>query len=294
MTDAVGEGLSIREVARETGVTEGTLRMWEARYGFPVPQRLPSGHRRYTSDDVVQLRQVARDREAGLSMKAAIDRARELTSEPEASIFAGLRRRRPDLQPYLLPKRTLVGLSHAIEDECAARAERPVLFASFQRERFWRRAEPRWRDLALTAHSAIVFADFDRPRVPDDMRAPIELPVDRGDPFGREWSLVCDAPDYAAFLAAWERPGQHGIPDGDRRFEAIWSVEPQLVREAARISAGFVERIDPDLLRRFLPRLRDTPPPTGDDLRLVGSLTNRMVAYVGEGDIGRMPAPRGG
>ena len=293
MTDVAEQGLSIREIARETGISEGTLRMWESRYGFPVPQRLPSGHRRYTNDDVMQVRQVARDREAGLSMKAAIDRARELSSEPDVSIFAGIRRRRADLQPYLLPKRTLVGLSHAIEDECAARAERPVLFASFQRERFWRHAEPRWRDIALTAHCAIVFADFEEPRVPE-RRAPIELPIDRGDPFGREWSLVCDAPDYAAFLAAWERPGQDGVPDDERRFETIWSVEPLLVREAARISAGFVERTAPEVLSRFLGRLRDTPPPSGDELRLVGALTNRMVAYVGAGDGAALPAPHAG
>jgi DICT domain-containing protein len=292
VTDLLPDGLSIREVARETGVTEGTLRMWETRYGFPVPERLPSGHRRYTGDDIAQVRQVARDREAGLSMKAAIDRARDVASEPELSIFAAVRRRRPDLQPYLLPKRALIGLSHAIEDECAARAERPVLFASFQRERFWRHAEPRWRDLSLTAHCAVVFADFDRPRVPPpDEHAPVELPIDRGDPLGREWSLVCDAPDYAAFLAAWERPGQEDVPDAERRFETVWCVEPQLVREASRIAAGFVERTEPELLGRFLPRLRDTPPPSSDEVRLAGALTNRMVAYVGQGEARGMPGP---
>jgi DICT domain-containing protein len=287
----VENGISIREVARETGVSEGTLRMWETRYGFPAPERLPSGHRRYSDDDIVQVRQVARDREAGLSMKAAIDRARELASEPEVSIYAGLRRRRPDLQPYLLAKRTLVGLSHAIEDECASRAERPVLFASFQRERFWHHAEPRWNELARTAHSAIVFADFPEPAVPDDALAPIRLPIDRSDPFGREWSLVCDAPDYSAFLAGWERPGQDGVPDVERRFETIWSVEPALVRDAARISAGFVQRIRPDVVDRFVDRLRETPPPSGEELRLVSALTNRMVAYVGAGETSRLPDP---
>jgi DICT domain-containing protein len=291
LTHPVDDGVSIREVARETGVTEGTLRMWETRYGFPEPERLPSGHRRYSNDHIVQVRQVAHDRQAGLSMKAAIDRARDLASEPEVSIFAGLRRRRPDLQPYVLPKRTLVGLSHAIEDECVARAERPVLFASFQRERFWRQAEARWRDLALTAHSTIVFADFARAAVPDGDRAPVELPIDRGDPFGREWSLVCDAPDYSAFLAAWERPGQDAVADPARRFETVWSVEPALVREASRIAAGFVERTEPGVLRRFLGRLRDTPPPSGEELRLVGALTNRMVAYVGQAGGGGMPGP---
>ena len=40
-------GLTIREMAARTGVPQGTLRMWETRYGFPVPERLPSGHRRY-------------------------------------------------------------------------------------------------------------------------------------------------------------------------------------------------------------------------------------------------------
>jgi DICT domain-containing protein len=287
----VADALTIREVARQTGVPEGTLRMWETRYGFPVPQRLPSGHRRYSGDDVQRVRQVSRDREAGMSMPAAIERARQIASEPESSIFAGVRRRRPDLQPYLLAKRTLVGLSHAIEDECAARAERPVLFASFQRERFYRDAEPRWRELARTSEAAVVFADFPEPRVPAD-GAPAELPIDRADPLGREWSLVCDAPQYAAFLAAWERPGQDQVPDLDRRFETVWSVEPRLVREAARIAAGFVERSPrPDLLAPIAERLSHTPPPSGEELRLVGALTNRMVAYVGDGELSRLPAP---
>jgi DICT domain-containing protein len=285
----VADELTIREVARQTGVPEGTLRMWESRYGFPVPERLPSGHRRYSGDDVQRVRQVQRDREAGMSMPAAIERARQIASEPEPSIFAGVRRRRPDLQPYLLAKRTLIGLSHAIEDECAARAERPVLFGSFQRERFYRDAEPRWRELARTSETAVVFADFAEPRTPK--HAPVELPIDREDPLGREWSLICDAPDYSAFLAAWERPGQDGVPDMQRRFETVWSVEPQLVREASRIAAGFVERTRPDLLDPIVERLRETPPPSGEELRLVGALTNRMVAYVGQGELSRLPAP---
>jgi DICT domain-containing protein len=285
----VPEALTIREVARQTGVPEGTLRMWETRYGFPVPERLPSGHRRYTDDDVQRVRQVSRDREAGMSMPAAIERAEQLASEPEPSIFAGVRRRRPDLQPYLLAKRTLIALSHAIEDECAARAEKPVLFGSFQRERFYRNAEARWRDLARTSAAAVVFADFDVKHTPE--HAPAELPIDRSDPLGREWSLICDAPGYAAFLAAWERPGQDSVPDLERRFETVWSVEPRLVREAARIAAGLVERTAPELVDPIVERLRHTPPPSADELRLFGALTNRMVAYVGQGELSRLPAP---
>jgi DICT domain-containing protein len=222
-------------------------------------------------------------------MRAAIERALGTRTEPETSIFAALRRRRPDLLPYLLPKRTLIALSHAIEDECCARAERPVLLASFQRPRFYRHAEARWRELARTAHAAVVFADFPERR--DPAGGPVEVPVAASHPALREWALVCDAPDYAAFLAAWERPGQEHAPDLDRHFETIWSVEPELVREAAHVAAGIVTETAPDLGPGLRERLGGAPPAASDELRLVGALTNRMVAYVATGETVTLPAP---
>jgi DNA-binding transcriptional MerR regulator/methylmalonyl-CoA mutase cobalamin-binding subunit len=42
-------------VTRRTGIGEHTLRAWERRFGFPDPKRLPSGHRRYTADQVRRL-----------------------------------------------------------------------------------------------------------------------------------------------------------------------------------------------------------------------------------------------
>ena len=50
---------SIGDVARITGLTPETLRIWERRYGRPVAVRLPSGHRRYTEDHINWLRKVA-------------------------------------------------------------------------------------------------------------------------------------------------------------------------------------------------------------------------------------------
>ena len=281
--------LTIREVVARTGVNAATLRMWEQRFGFPEPARLDSGHRRYSEDDVERVRRVARDRSAGLSIPAAIERARSAMTEIEPSIYAGIRRRRPDLIPYYLPKRTLIALSHAIEDECIARAERPVLFGSFQRPRFYLHAESRWRELARTSASAIVFAEFEERRDPPG--GPHEIPVAHDDPLLREWGLICDAPDYSAFLAAWERPGQEGVPDGERGFETIWSVEPELVREAARVGATIAEQAAPELIPPIRERLADTPPPAAEEFRLVGALTNRMVAYVGQAATSRLPAP---
>ena len=62
----------------------------------------------------------------------------------------------------MLRKRVLLALSRAIEDESCAQAERPLLFGSFQRERFYRQSQRRWRDFARTAELAVVFADFER------------------------------------------------------------------------------------------------------------------------------------
>ncbi len=53
-------GLPIGELARLTGISTHTLRVWEKRYGTPVPFRLPSGHRRYPKEEVPRLRAIAK------------------------------------------------------------------------------------------------------------------------------------------------------------------------------------------------------------------------------------------
>jgi len=55
---------TVKEVEERTGVPASSLRQWERRYGFPMPQRSASGYRYYSESDV-----------------AAIDRMRELIGE---------------------------------------------------------------------------------------------------------------------------------------------------------------------------------------------------------------------
>lgn len=51
--------LSIGEVGEATSLSPHTIRVWERRYGRPKAVRLPSGHRRYTPEQVVWMRRVA-------------------------------------------------------------------------------------------------------------------------------------------------------------------------------------------------------------------------------------------
>ena len=141
--------LTIGEVARRTGLTPATLRVWESRYGFPEPTRGAGGQRCYEAEVVDQVLQVVADRAAGLALPVAVQRARANSAHGHDSVHAGLRRRRQDLPVHRLTKRALAALSHAIEDEGHNRAESPVLVAAgFQQERHYRRAQARWEDLA--------------------------------------------------------------------------------------------------------------------------------------------------
>jgi DICT domain-containing protein len=273
-------GFSIGEVVDRTGVAEGTLRMWERRHGFPAPVRLTSGHRRYSERDLQAVQRVVSERAAGTTLQAAIERAQRPVSLAP-SLFAWLRQAHPELDSQLLARPAMLALSHAIEDESLSRAERPLLFAAFQRERAYREQEVRWRELARGAEFACVFADFAGARRP--LRAPVEVPVATVSPLLREWAVVCDAPGYAVCLAGWEKPP--GIRGRGRAssFEALWSVEPEIVRGAARVCAALaVDELGelPCGARRRL----DEPAVqlTHRQLEFASAIANRAFSYLPE------------
>lgn len=89
-TTAAGK-LSIGSLAKATGVPVETLRTWEQRYGFPVAERKPSGHRVYALSNVGRLRRIAdaiaRGHRAGTvvgATDAELDRLLSATAPPPA------------------------------------------------------------------------------------------------------------------------------------------------------------------------------------------------------------------
>jgi DNA-binding transcriptional MerR regulator len=68
MRDSIGVPsvtLSIAAVERDTGLSKDTLRVWERRYGFPLPDRDSLGERSYPLDQVEKLRAIKRLLDAG-------------------------------------------------------------------------------------------------------------------------------------------------------------------------------------------------------------------------------------
>lgn len=276
------EMMTIKEVGERTGLAPGTIRMWEHRHGFPEPARTDSGYRQYSQDDVVLLRNVIAYRDRGMSVGAAIKRVRESESALEPSIYAAVATAPGAPKPQVLRKSTLHALSRAMEHEALAQQSAAVCFGAFQHEGFYRPVENRYRQIARTAESTVVFADFKTLRDEGPNR-PVEVPIRPQDALGNEWAVIVDSPGYSACLLAWEQPGEgaHGGPrDPDRRFEALWTVDPKVVRRAAEVAAKLAARRDEELGERLDELLATRPLATDEQLPSLTALTNRIVAYV--------------
>ena len=277
--DLYNDGLTISEVARRTGVGISTLRAWERRYGFPIAQRLPGGHRRYTERDVDTIEAIERERGTGVTLASAISRARERDGAQRSSMFATLRHALPHTEPSVLTKRTMLAISRAIEDEAAARAEAPLLVGAFQDSGSWNASAGRWRELAAGSRTTAVLANFRRHRQRGHV---FEIALPSSSPTLREWAMVCDSPTFSACVVGVERLDQRA-GDASRRFEALWTVEPLAVREVARTACAIATAQDPSLAAAFGESLDAPARATYDTIRVATSVTNRIIASLDAG-----------
>jgi DICT domain-containing protein len=180
----------------------------------------------------------------------------------------------------VLTKRTLLAVSRAIEDETISRGAAPVIIGAFQSERNYRAVEHRYRAMARTADVVLAFADF--PRLGGGGDGPVEIPIEGGDALGNEWAVVVDAPGYSACLLAWEQPrrGDAEVPDRERTFEAMWTLDPRVVRRAAQVGASLARRADDALGDRLDALLAERPLAMEQPAPALTSVTNRMVDYL--------------
>ena len=118
MDDRSAEGFSIGVLAARTGLTPAVLRTWDNRFGFPAGGRSATGHRRYSDDDVDQVRRVIEVRDTGVPLRLAIDSVTQHAGRgPVDSVHAALAGEFPELRPTRLGRLPLLAVSHAVEDE---------------------------------------------------------------------------------------------------------------------------------------------------------------------------------
>ncbi len=88
--------MRIGELSRRTGVSPELLRAWERRYGLLEPTRSEGGYRLYSDLDLVRLRAMQANLEAGLSAAQAAALARE--ARDDTAVSEGIEAERTQLQ----------------------------------------------------------------------------------------------------------------------------------------------------------------------------------------------------
>jgi hypothetical protein len=68
----------------------------------------------------------------------------------------------------------------------------------------------------------------------------------------------------------------------------LWSVDPQVVRDAARMGIGLAAAAMPEIAKRLAGRLSGEPGPSSADLRRASGLIERTLDYLAGAD---RPAP---
>lgn len=227
--------LTIGALAERTGLTPNVLRTWENRFGFPAGQRTASGHRRFSEADVALVDEVQAARGRGVPLGLAIETVlRRRRHEHGDSVHATLVREFPDLRTQRLGRSVLVAASHAIEDECLARAERSVVLGTFQEGHRFAGSRRRWDELARTATWSAVLADFDEVVPADPAARPARCQLPEESPLRREWTVVTVSRTFAAVLAAWEVPGA----GGRTTYESVMTTRRGPALAAARVIVG--------------------------------------------------------
>lgn len=269
-------GLTIGQVAEATDMSPQLLRTWETRHGFPRSVRMPSGHRRYDPETIEVIKRVRAAQAAGLRLDQAIQRNTDVGAGVQ-SIYATLKARYPSMVGHRVRKGVLVKLSHAIEDECRARAGRPMLVGCFQSEKFYEAVAPRWEELARVSAEALVMADFAEH---DDDGSPSRVALPSASPILSEWILVFESTPLTAMLAAWEVPGQEDVPSRERVYETIWTTDGTITREALSLAAAAATSIGSQAGERLSKSIRETPPPPKLNSEATTAILNRVLAYV--------------
>ncbi|MGK7929940.1 MAG: DICT sensory domain-containing protein [Microcystaceae cyanobacterium] len=162
----------------------------------------------------------------------------------------------PQWQTQMYFKASLTALSHAMEDQVLAGNDQPLLIASFQRERFYRQEANRYGKIGQKTEQVYVLAapetDF------ANYSAEYEtIAFDSKDGLAQEWHLVVIGQQYASCLICRERNisgdnhPQVAAMDNSRRFEGIWTFDPEVTHTSAHILLDRIAAYRPELTAKI-------------------------------------------
>lgn len=170
------------------------------------------------------------------------------------SVLEDLLNALPDLRSQIYFKPSLTALSHAMEDQVMAGRDRPLVIASFQRERFYRQEANRYLRISERTDQVYVLAAPET-EFKNQSEHYETIAFDPADALAQEWHLVVLGSDYASCLICKERQGastESEMPaalglDQARRFEGVWTFDRQVVCTATELLLERVLKYRPEL-----------------------------------------------
>ncbi len=166
--------------------------------------------------------------------------------------------------PRVLSKATLTELSHVLENAVIAHDLDGAVFTGFQQSSNWLKALARYERLVEPrARSVAVFAAGNV----DSMGAEDILKVQLGEdsPLTEEWFLIVLTGEFsAALIGAEVEAARDGPPSDDheldRRFDTVWSFDPDIVTTITDFIHDEVALTDAAAAAKITRALQDHPP----------------------------------
>ncbi len=231
------------------------------------------------------------------------DGPQRLAGVKTASILDLLLGQLPQLRTQSYFKASLTALSHAIEDlVLAGPGDRPLVIASFQRERFYRQEARRYHRIAHQSDRVYVLSapEAEFRSASGEYETVAFEPTDA---LANEWHLVVLGDRYAACLICAERQGgesqadragSFGADDRVRRFEGVWTFDRQATQMAASLLLERIRTYRPELgdkIDRTLAEFSDGGGPTLPEID-PEPFAHRLVTYLQAGQYKLLKAYR--
>ncbi|MDJ0735546.1 MAG: DICT sensory domain-containing protein [Nostocaceae cyanobacterium] len=189
-------------------------------------------------------------------------------------------------------KNTLVALCHALEDHLLMDDSNTLVITAFQQGKWYLQEAERYADIAQkVSHITILAApDSGWAEHPTSQLSNVDLvPLDPVDPVAQEWHLIILSPQYTAMVICQELSeadyGVGGQPETDveRKFYGLWTFEPELVQETAKLAIAHIQDYNPQLAAK-LSAYQDSIHPSLATPEDLSEIVSRVVNYLQTGE----------
>ena len=158
----------------------------------------------------------------------------------------------PNWRPQMYFKSSLTALSHAMEDRVLADSDDPLVIASFQKERYYRQEAHRYSRIAAKTDQVYVLAAPEA-EFKNSSKIYETIAFNEQDSLNHEWHLIVIGKQYSCCLICGEKTNvvtnrrDSLAMEASRRFEGIWTFDPQVTVKAAELLLARILVYRPEL-----------------------------------------------